>query len=799
MDEHLNSDTHPTRSIYTASSIDEITETLAELKRHEAVVTSQLDALVASQNDLFRELGRLDLLRAHLSSQVVNTRAISNGMLSDAASTAHRISSAVKQLDQEQNNVKATLDVVEQVAELKACVLGVHGSMGAPQDWETAAGYLHRASNIPAEVIDGSFAEEIVPTAEVPDPPRVTLENAAESLCGLFLREFEKATKDADGARVTRFFKLFPLIGRSEVGLDAYGRYVCQGVAARARVNLNAGTGGNQSKDGYFYANALTKLFEHIAQIVDGHQPLVEQHYGTGRMVKVIERLQIEADVQGGIILDTWSEERTVDRKLTDIKSYPFSFLVQSFQPVQKPPTSIVRSESPVVRNGTSVGRDSEDDSVDMKEVGGLLGESAVMLGRWALYTRFLASKSANDPDSGIANGDHGLTMPEYLANSNLYKKISKLLVEPFNVVTTFFVRRSVEKAFQLDETPSGLTLNINKQLPTNTPYITSAVDDVMFIVNQVLQRSLATSQRSVVANVVPTVGRVLGTEFIGMMQRKLQDSYPKAAIQGALPPEDKIIQFLVLVNNLDVATDYIKRIVASHLEPPPSDTALNGAPKADHFKSIFPFSNDATFVVNALQNMESTFMTKCGDLLNEAITKVFFSQVINPRIRPILADAFRDVDYNISSDDLNDADAEDTADLVPTRFTTAWNQLTRPLRRVMTPRTWDKLLGVAIPYLARALEKRIWALHGRLSELGTTHLERDIAGIVSAACGDGKYGLRDSFQKCVQIVMVAGMESEEWDEISGAKGNSDGEEDGVSWVIDMELRIRARGLVKER
>ena len=73
-----------------------------------------------------------------------------------------------------------------------------------------------------------------------------------------------------------------------------------------------------------FYAQALTKLFEHIAQIVDGHEPLVERHYGAGSMTIVIERIQVEADVQGGIILDTWAEERRVIRRLTDVKSYPF-------------------------------------------------------------------------------------------------------------------------------------------------------------------------------------------------------------------------------------------------------------------------------------------------------------------------------------------------------------------------------------------------------------------------------------------------------------------------------------------
>ncbi|KAI7053974.1 COG4-domain-containing protein, partial [Hortaea werneckii] len=245
---------------------------------------------------------------------------------------------------------------------------------------------LYRAGKVDKAVLEGDFAEQIVPTAEVPDPPRQTLEAAAESLCGLFLREFEKAAREGDGSGVTRFFKLFPLIGRKDVGLDAYGRYVCSGIAARARSNLNTAGG---KREGVFYATTLTKLFEHIAQIVDGHEPLVERHYGQGSMVKVIERIQVEADVQGGIILDTWAEERRVSRKLTDVKSYPFNFLVQSFLPSQKGNlSSTSRSGSPAPASG----RASEDEGVDMKEIDALLNESGIMLSRWSFYTRFIAS-----------------------------------------------------------------------------------------------------------------------------------------------------------------------------------------------------------------------------------------------------------------------------------------------------------------------------------------------------------------------------------------------------------------------
>lgn len=783
--------------IYSAASVDSIRASLQELSTRESTITSRLDSLLASQKDLSHQLSRLDLARASLGSSVTATRNISNVTLSSASKTATRISRAVKALDHEQKNVKATLEVVEQVAELKSCVLGVHGSMGAPQDWETAASYLHRASQIPDEVIDGEFAQEIVPTAEVPDRPRETIEAAAESLCGLFLREFEKAAREGDGARVTRFFKLFPLIGRSSVGLEAYGRYVCGGIASRARANMNS-TG--QRREGMFYANALTKLFEHIAQIVDGHEPLVERHYGPGSMVKVIERIQAEADSQGGLILDTWAEERRVSRKLTDVKSYPFNFLVSSFLPTSgTAKTGTTRSSSP------GSGRPSEDEGVDMKEVDALLGESAVMLGRWSLYTRFLASKTTPPTDDDNA----ALHLPAFILHSTLQKKVNDLLIEPFNLMSTFFFRRSVEKSFQQDESPaSELTLSATQPLNSNPPFITSAVDDVMYIVNQVLQRTLSTSQRPIVSSVLPSLGRVLGSDFFGMIQRKMRDeSYPKAAIQGALPPEGLIISFLVLINNLDVATDYVRRIVNTCLgEPASSSNAAQQLAGVDGvLADSFPFGNESQMVAKSLRTLDSAFSAKTRELISEAL-EVLQKQVMRPRLRPVLVETFREVSYDISTDDTKvgqDGDeAEGVAELVSRRFERGWNAFTLPLKRIMTPAVYEKLLTGLITYLADRLEKRIYSLYGRVTELGAIRLERDIAGIVAAAVKGGKYDLRDSFARCVQMTLVMNMEDDEWDEVLklGEVGDEALErETGVKWKLDGEERRRVRGIVKDR
>lgn len=773
---------HAALSIYTASSVAEIQQVVADLERQEKAVTSKLDSLLASQKDLSQQLARMDIARAQLGPQVSAVRSVSSGMLSSAATTAGRISGAVKRLDNEQAAVKATLEVVEQVVELKACVLGVHGAMEGTQDWELAATYLNRAFKVPAEVIDGAFAEDIVPTAEVPDAPRITLDKAAENLCALFLREFESAVKNGDGANVTRFFKLFPLIGRDSVGLDAYGRYVCGGVSSRARSNLAS----NEKKEGLFYAINLTKLFEHIAQIVDGHEPLVNRHYGFGAMAKVIERLQVEADLQGGIILDTWSDECQVGRKLTDVKSYAFNFLVQSFLPPQK--NTILRSSSPMV----GAPRASEDEGVDMKQVDALLNEMAMMLGRWSLYSNFIASKV----DDGQANTPprKQLSVPGLISNSSLQRKISEYLVEPFSIMSTFFFRRSVEKAFQMDEPPHDLSLNINKKLGSSPPFITSAVDDVMYILNQVLQRTVGTSQRTVVSSVVPSISRVLNADFYGMIQRKMRDEcYPKAAVQGTLPPENLVVSFIVMMNNLDVSTDYVRRIVDGQLRSP-EDADNDGRPLMTR---LFPFGNDATLVENQVKNILVSFENKTGELLAEAV-EVLSRQWLRPRLRPVLLEAFRDADYAPGEDDRRDHDGDEVEnESVVRKFERGWTIFISPVKRITTERNFERIQTALVEYFAKTLEKRVWSLYGRVNALGAIKLERDLTDIITTATKGGKYSLRDSFTRTTQMVMILNMDEDEWMDLLRSGNRAGGDDEGIDWLLDSAERLRTREILQ--
>ena len=371
----------------------------------------------------------------------------------------------------------------------------------------------------------------------------------------------------------------------------------------------------------------------------------------------------------------------------------------------------------------------------------------------------------------------------------------------------TFFFRRSVEKAFQLDEQPAGLTLNPARALGSSPPFITSAVDDILYIVNQVIERSLATSQRAVVLSVVPMVARVLGSDFIGMIQRKMRDeSYPKAAMQNAIPPEHIITQFFVLLNNLDVATDYVKRIIGPRIEAyiPKDPHATNTTAPAGSIVSLFPFERDSELVQSALKSLQQSFDTKASELINDGVF-VVFKNIVKPRLRPILADTFRDIDYQVNTEeqglqkregDTDTGDESNSGFGLEDQFQKAWDALTKPIARILTERNFDKLLTATITYLAEVLEKRIWSYYGRLNNIGSARLERDIASIVTIVVRGGRYSLREAFSRCIQICLVMNMEDEEWDELKSIfdAGHSRSEFD---WKLNSEERLRARAMIQ--
>lgn len=408
-------------------------------------------------------------------------------------------------------------------------------------------------------------------------------------------------------------------------------------------------------------------------------------------------------------------------------------------------------------------------------------------------------------PPSGKGE-DEPLRVPLFITDSGLNRKIADRLIMPINAMTTFLLRRSVERAFQLDEQPSTLSLNPSKPLHSNPPYISSAVDDVMYIVNQVVERSLATSQRPVVSSVLPSITRVLESDFIGMIQRKMRDeSYPKAAIQGGLPPENTIA-FLVLINDLDVGCDYVRRIVESWIvaNDGSGSSGEHAGASSKSLGSLFPFEGDAMYAARALKSVQQSFEAKASELISDGIY-VVFKNVVKPRLRPLLSDAFRDIEYQMSEDGPGEGDrlVEDNEgsehgnhDGAQHHFHRGWDALTKPIARIFTNGNFERLLTTIVAYLADVLEKRIWSYYGRINEYGAIRLEREIASLVTIVVRGSRYGLRDAFVRCSQICLVMNMEEDEWEETQASGSNS---AEDTEWKLDADERVRARAMVQNR
>jgi hypothetical protein len=215
-----------------------------------------------------------------------------------------------------------------------------------------------------------------------------------------------------------------------------------------------------------------------------------------------------------------------------------------------------------------------------------------------------------------------------------------------------------------------------------------------------------------------------------------------------------------------------------------------------------FPFSHDFTFVSNALENLNTTFSSKTSDLITDGL-RVLFEQVIGPRLRPVLSDTFRDVDYSLTEEDLtdlalqNDSDEDPDAlnDIVTRRFEHSWEAMMKPIQRLMTPKTFTKLLDKTAQHLAKVLEKRMWRFGGKMNVLGASRMERDFSGIVAVVARGGKYAIRDVFARVTQIAMLVNMEVEEWDAL--VEEERGGEEE-MAWVLNLDERTRARAMVKD-
>lgn len=672
--------------LLSVSTRAELERYLEDVKLRQLASTARL-AQLSAEVQAQRRLQELDLARSKLQACLPGSSAASV-LLGSAADVGKGVRDRIQDVLFVYERARDAREMADQVLSLRSSIQGIYGAMDV-RDWERAARLASKAREVPYEVANSDFAAKTVPTAELPDPPLKSLNAACDDLANLFTREFNNATQARQMDQVTRYFKLFPLVGHSEVGLKLYAQFICQIVAGMSRQLLSSAEKSTKKSPG-FYAAVLSRLFEGIASIIEQHTRVVSKHYSTTAMPQLVMPLvQPEIDKQAGLILDTFWDERRIEMLLTSCKSYDYPYLVTSFSAMPQ-------------QNGALELADTED----LQEASSSLSEIGTMMNRWNLYRKFVFQKWPITPESELS---------KCIEQSKISSKISDLLGPTYTTLALFVFRCSVERAIRLDELPSKRAINDKPVFSMEAPLVSSTVDDIMYIFSTLLSQTIDCGHEPTLLSSIAAFKRVFESDLIGTLQRKLLssapvDSVPLAGEFGGVGP------FMIYLNNLEVCAQYVGETISKSgpVAPPIADT---------------------------LAKFHDSFKNKATELLLDGC-QTFASIRVSGQVKQIVSSSFK----------INAYTTQVEAGRCGPTFRDQWQQFIRPLRQLLHPLVLTNILSMVLPTLSQQLERFVWSLNGKITEAGCLALDKDVS-LVIAVSSEVQYSLRHKFVKLAQMV----------------------------------------------
>ncbi|XP_031369892.1 conserved oligomeric Golgi complex subunit 4 isoform X2 [Apis dorsata] len=620
---------------------------------------------------------------------------------------------------------------VNDILDLQLCSEGVAMAL-RNEDYEQGAAHVHRYLSMDQQLLERT-AEDILMDHTNISSSLITLQQAALQLRTVVTHKFDEAVKSEDLASVERFFKIFPLLGMHTEGLKKFCSYLCTKLQETAQKNLKAALEikSNDKRASVIFSDTMTLLFEGIARIVEIHQPIIETYYGPGRLLMTISILQKECDRQIKKIIAEFMKHRYISKKVQIVNEHV---------------------------------RKSNSERADPKDFDLLLGEITIMHSRAELYIRFLKRRVKNDIEISATNDmqykDLISEFENIINNSDLAHGMQELL-SAYLALERYFLEESVNKALGMD------TLDQDQQT-------SSMVDDVFFIVQKCIRRSMSSWSIDGVCAVVNMACGILEGEFANRLRNRLRQGYPAGYLDltqaynallptsiqhGRLQTSDTELArltFLAYLNNTDVSIEYVETLC----------------------KSLSP-EIDATFP--NMQNKDRGKIDSCLSGLKSvmsilrAVTDYGLEQLrisaVKPRVTPWV-DAFLSVDHHINEDDLLRYETEE-----PFVQTLIMNLegLLQSFKGSLTTSNYDALIGLLTAEVTARLEKVV--LKSTFNRAGGLILDKEIRSLASYLAAVTSWSVRDKFARLTQIATILSVEKvEELADYCGA--------DAIAWRL---------------
>jgi len=683
----------------------------AAITAEEESLGRELDQILEQEVNLGQRLAGLSLLAPRLKDVGEDSEKLSS-LISFTAGLAERVSAKVRLLDLAKSRVSECQQRVHDLIDLKHCSEGVKTAL-AEEDYEQAAGHIHRflamdegLLRLTGRELDQTKGDQ---RGTGLDASLATLHEAENRVRGVVSRRFDEAVKDEDLASIERFFKIFPLLGMHDEGINNFTGYLCGKLATNSKKNLKQAldTPAGSPRSNVILADTLTLLFEGIARIVEIHQPLIETYYGPGRLLTVLTRVQEECDVQSGNIFTEFRKRRGIRDKMGRL----------------------------------------EGGGVTAREVELVLGEMCLLQARVEMYGRFVRKRCAQDIEvsetEAVMKEAKQAEVERLLASSGLTRSAQESLGE-YIALEQHFMTENVKLALSLDSMEAD-------------QMTTSMLDDVFFIVKKCISRATGSQNVDGICAVINNAVTLLEADFIQVLADTVKaglpstyldqaysviHSYAPGAKLASAPDTDKARQlFLAYLNNAESGGEYITRL----------QSTIQG--------DLSALQQSSTVSVKQSEKIRSCLtglpgvQVRLRTVLDSGLLALR-TAVVKPRIKPWI-DSFCLVSHNISDDQFSDFSANDPW---VQQTIVSLNNLIQSFKSGLTTTNYESFVVIVASEVTSQLEKAI--LKSSFSRLGGLQLDKEVRSLSSFLTSITTWTIRDKFSRVQQVAAIINLET---------------------------------------
>lgn len=372
----------------------------------------------------------------------------------------------------------------------------------ASDNYEQAAAHIHRYLSLDKDLLSG-IDDDVIGSFALLRDAELRLINSIDS-------KFESAIKEDNQAGIERFIKLYPMVGREDEGLTRYSKYLAHKVAASSEQQLTAAlkTSKDSQRSRVIFADVLTMLFESTARLIEDSYPLVETYYGPGNLMKLISPVQEECDRRARSVVNNFLQARAIMEHVSSINN------------------RAVRADGLVAQE------------LDPRTLDPVLEEMCLMNARAELYSRFLQRKVAQHNASAWKGG---------------LAQLQQEIMGHYISLEDHYMRQSIIKAINLESKDSN-------------SLVSSLVDDVCFVIQKCVKRSIGSGSLDTTCAMINNAGSSLSVDVCAQLMVAIKAGYPAPSLYSWQQTSDSqaLVQkqeFLTAANNAHSFSDNILKL----------------------------------------------------------------------------------------------------------------------------------------------------------------------------------------------------------------------------------------------